>query len=308
MNKPKLMIIGAGPAGLSAAIYGCRYGMEVTVFEAFAPGGQLNTTPQIDNYPGIMEIDGFSLSDAMKKQAVSLGATIASKQVTELLLSERIVKTKETEYKADAVVIATGAKRRKLSVPGEDELFGKGVSYCATCDGAFYKNKDVAIVGGGNTALEDALFLAGICSTVYLIHRRDEFRGMKSLESAVRANEKIKLCLSSTVNEIKGDKKVSSIVISDSNNTDGINSDSKTTELSVNGVFVAIGTEPESELFINQIPLDKSGYIIASEDCQTMLPGVFAAGDCRKKPLRQIVTAAADGANAAFHAALHCNI
>lgn len=300
MKKPQLMIIGAGPAGLSAAVYGCRYGMEVTVFESLSPGGQMNSTPQVDNYPGIMEIDGYSLSEAMRKQAVALGTIIKNEEVTELLLEERQIKTKEALYNPNAIIIATGAKRKKLMVKGEEEFTGKGVSYCATCDAAFYKGKVVAIVGGGNTALEDALFLSRVCSKVYLVHRREEFRGMNSLENAVRNAENVELHLSSEVKEIVGDKKVSSIILKPK----------KKEEISIEvaGVFIAVGTEPENALYSEKLPSDKSGYIIAGEDCQTMLPGVFVAGDCRKKPLRQIVTAASDGAVAAFSAAIHCSV
>lgn len=298
--KPEIIIIGAGPAGLTAALYACRYGLAVTIFEALAEGGQLTSTPEVDNYPGVPHIDGFTLAESMKKQAVEAGAVIRHEAVTAIELEGKKVITASGEYQASTLLLANGAKRRKLECEGEEKFTGKGVSYCATCDGAFFRGKDVAIVGGGNTALEDALFLSRLCKTVYLIHRRDSFRGMDSLSKAVLSAPNILFCKNSRISEIRGDTRVNEILL--------VSEGEEDRGISVSAIFVAIGTIPDTELLRGQLPLDTSGYVIAGEDCKTMLPGVFVAGDCRKKPLRQIVTATADGAVAAFEAANYCSL
>lgn len=290
-----LLIIGAGPAGITAAIYGVRYGLTVSVFEGLSYGGQVATTAQVENYPAIEKIDGFNFSTKLYEQAKGMDVEFISENVTSVNFDgdEKTIVTDKNTYTGKTVIIATGAKRRKLNCVGEDDFTGRGVSYCATCDGAFFKNKDVAIVGGGNTALEDALFLANICNNVYLIHRRDTFKGNKVLADTVIKNEKIKILYNSTVESIEGDKVVTSVRIL---------REGKPITKDVSGVFIAIGTEPENELYANYVELDEVGYIIADETCTTNTKGIFVAGDCRTKPLRQIVTATGDGAVAAFMA------
>ncbi len=293
-----LIIIGAGCAGLTAAIYAQRAGLQTILLEENFYGGQIALTNEIENYPAIPSITGPELAQQLYGQAESLGAQIRFEMVTqaELTSHPKIITTNVGRYEAKAVIVANGAKRRKLGCPGEAELSGRGVSYCATCDGAFFRGKDVAIVGGGNTALEDALFLSNVCRTVFLIHRRDTFRGEKSLAERVRQRENIHLLYDSTVTEIRGDAAVSAAVIQ--NLKTGAQQ-----ELPVSAVFIAIGLMPENGIFSRQLPLDENGYFLAGEDCKTPLAGVFVAGDCRTKPLRQIVTAAADGAVAGYQAA-----
>ena len=283
-----LIIIGAGPAGLTSAIYACRAGLSVKVFEELSPGGQAAITPEIENYPGMKKVSGSDFAISLFEQATELGAEVEFERVVriELLTDGKKVITDSGEYTAKAVIIANGAKRRKLGIPGEEEFSGRGVSYCATCDGAFFKDKDVVMVGGGNTALEDALYLANICKKVYLVHRRDEFRATKNLVDRVVNNDKIEILYSKTLTEIKGEGKVSSVVLQNGE------------ELAVDGVFVAIGLEPDNERFLGVVELE-NGYIKAGEDCKTSCDGIFAAGDTRTKSLRQIVTATSDGAIAA---------
>lgn len=296
-----IIIIGAGPAGLTAAIYAKRYGMNVVVFEKLVYGGQVSTTPEVENYPGIKSISGFELSTNLYNQALDLDIPIKMESVISVSLVGDIknIKTSNDEYSAKTIIIANGAKRRLLDCEGEQEFSGKGVSYCATCDGAFFKNQDVAIVGGGNTALEDALFLANNCSKVYLIHRRDEFRGMKVLIDSVISKSNIEILYDTKVQQITGDKKVSNIVTIDKNG------DKK--NILVNAVFIAVGTIPDNEIFGQDILCDESGYIKAGEDCKTNIDGIYVAGDIRTKELRQIVTATSDGAVAAFGATNYIN-
>lgn len=292
-----IIIIGAGPAGLTAALYAKRYGNNPLVLERSMYGGQIISTPEVENYPGIKTITGVQLAMSLFEQITELGVEVFTENIETLDLSgkNKVIKTNKDEYTAPVVIIANGAKRRKLGCKGEDELNGRGVSYCATCDGAFYKNEDVVIVGGGNTALEDALFLSNQCTTVHLIHRRDSFRGNNILIEAVKKRENIKIHYDSIVSEIVGKTAVESVDIK--------NVKTDTTEsLKATGIFIAVGLEPENSLFGDQLKLDSYGYIIAGEDCKTNLDGVFAAGDSRTKGLRQIVTAAADGAVAAFEA------
>lgn len=295
-----LLIIGAGPAGITAAIYAVRYGLSVSIFEGFSVGGQVATTSEVENYPAINKIDGFDLSLKLYEQAKALDVNFISENVVSVDFSDnlKVVKTNSNTYKAKTVIIATGAKRRKLNCKGEEEFLGKGVSYCATCDGAFFRNKDVAIVGGGNTALEDALFLSNICNKVYIIHRKKEFSAMKVLQESVIKNDKIEILYNSTIKEVKGEKHVHSILI-DKNNDEF--------EKQVSALFIAIGTEPDNKVYSEYINLDKLGYIIADESCKTNIDGIYVAGDCRTKALRQIVTATADGAVSAFMAANYIN-
>lgn len=294
-----LIVIGAGPAGLTAAIYAARAGHTVTVLEELVFGGQVATTPEVENYPAIRKIDGVEFSMNLYNQATELGAVVEFAGATKVELEGPVKKiySGDKVYEAKAVIIANGAKRRKLDVPGEDRLSGKGVSYCATCDGAFYRGKVTAIVGGGNTALEDALFLANNCETVHLIHRRDSFRGNKILSDAVLARKNIVIHYDTVPKEITGDSVVEGIVLSNL----------KTGEeetVPVSGVFVAVGLAPDNRLVEGQVELE-NGYIKAGEDCATNLPGVFVAGDTRTKAIRQIVTAASDGAIAAVNASTY---
>lgn len=296
--KYDVVIIGAGPAGLSAAVYARRAGLTVAVLEQNIYGGQIVNTPEVENYPGTGKTTGVELAMALYNQAAETGADIILEGVTEVRLQQnpKVVVTTGGEYQAGAVIIANGAKRRLLGCPGEDTFSGRGVSYCATCDGAFFRGKEVSIVGGGNTALEDALFLANNCSKVYLIHRRDQFRGSKILADAVVAKQNIEILYDSTVEEVTGSDKVEAVRVR--NKLSG-----QETTLPVSALFVAVGLAPENSLFAGQVDLSEAGYIAAGEDCCTSCDGVFVAGDTRTKELRQIVTAAADGAVAATAAA-----
>lgn len=289
-----IIIIGSGPAGLSAAIYGQRARLSVLVIEKQPmSGGQIINTYDVDNYPGLPGISGFELATKMRAHADALGAKFVTEEVRSVELSgeEKVIYTDAGEYRAKTVVIATGAVHRKLSVPGEEALLGMGVSYCATCDGAFFRGKETAVVGGGDVALEDALFLARACSHVYVIHRRDEFRGAKVLQEKVLASENITVLWDTVVEEICGKEQVEALSLE--NKKTG-----RKQKLPVQGVFVAVGIVPNTELFRGALKMDEAGYICAGEDGATNLPGVFVAGDARTKQLRQIVTAAADGANA----------
>ena len=297
-----ILIVGAGPAGLTAAVYACRAGMQVTVFDKSIYGGQAAVTKDIENFPAIENINGADFSHRLYKQALKAGADIRFEEVRSLKLSESI-KTAETSsgsYQARAVILAHGVRRRHLECPGEKEFFGKGVSYCATCDGYFYKNKDVAVVGGGNTALEDAIFLSQYCRSVTLIHRRAAFRAEKTLVDAVRKQPEIRCIIGSPVERIEGDAAVNTLILRGGG--------SGTFRLGVSGVFIAIGYEPDNAWLEGQLPLDSLGYILSDESCSTALPGVFVAGDNRRKILRQLVTAASDGAVAAYQAASYIHL
>ena len=300
-----VIIIGAGPAGLSAAIYVQRAGKQAMVLEAMSFGGQIVNTPEVENYPGIAKISGFDFAMALYEQATSLGAEIVFDKALGIEVIEaeaeggkpmkRILTESGTAYEAPAVILATGAKNRKLGLHREQELTGNGVSYCATCDGAFYKGKAVAVNGGGNTALEDALFLSNYCSKVYVIHRREGFRGEPNSLEALRAKENVEFVLNATVTDLIGEPKLSAVEV-----TDKMSGEKK--QLPVEGLFIAIGQEPENHGFENVVALDPMGYISAGEDCVTGTPGVFTAGDCRTKAVRQLTTAASDGAVAALAA------
>lgn len=289
-----MIIIGSGPAGLAAAIYGQRAKLSVLVIEKQPmSGGQIINTYDVDNYPGLQGIGGFELASKFRAHADALGAQIVTEDVRSVELSgeKKRVITGEHTYESRTVLIATGATHRKLSVPGEDTLGGMGVSYCATCDGAFFRGKEVAVVGGGDVALEDALFLARACSRVYLIHRRDELRGAKVLQERVIAAENIEILWDTVVEGIQGDDRVESLALLNKKKDER-------SILPVQGVFIAVGIQPNSELFRGQVDMDESGYIKAGEDGVTSQPGVFVAGDVRTKQLRQVITAASDGANA----------
>ena len=292
-----LIILGAGTAGLSAAIYGVRAGLSVQIIESGIYGGQIVNSPDVDNYPGIASISGFDFVQNLHNHAAGLGVKITSDTIFDIQLQGSVKKliSKKQVYEAKTVILATGASHRKLGCPGEEALAGRGVSYCATCDGAFFRGKDVAIAGGGNTALEDALFLSNNCRKVYLIHRREEFRAHKTVVEAVKARENIELVLNYTVSEIRGTDAVESVLLAHAAN-------GPERELAVSGIFVAIGLDPNTKLFASQVELE-NGYVKAGENCHTNVPGVFAAGDVRTKDLRQLITAASDGAVAAVEAA-----
>lgn len=290
-----LMIIGGGPAGYTAALYGARAGLTVGLMEKLAPGGQMGTTDMVDNYPGFPEgINGFELAMKMKAGAERFGARTISAEVTGLELSGDIktLQTPKEVYKARTVILATGALPRELGLPRERELRGKGVSYCATCDGMFYRGKTVAVVGGGNTAVADALYLSRLCEKVYVIHRRDKLRAPQIQQQNLEMAGNVEFVWDSIVKELRFEERLTGLVTEDKNT-------GECRELSCAGVFIAVGQVPETELFKGQVQLDEAGYVSAGEDCRTNIPGVFAAGDLRAKPLRQIVTAAADGAVAA---------
>ena len=288
-----LIIIGSGPAGLSAAIYAQRARLDALVIEKeMMSGGQVLTTYEVDNYPGLPGINGFDLGMKFREHADRLGARFAEDQVLQVEKTEEgfLVKGEKEIYRTRTVLNATGAAHRKLGVPGEERLAGLGVSYCATCDGAFFRDKVTAVAGGGDVALEDAIFLSRICRKVYLIHRRDELRGAKSLQEAVMALDNVEILWDTVIEEIQGDGQVESLKLK--NKKTGEERD-----LPVQGVFIAVGITPNSQAFEGTVEMDR-GYIIAGEDCRTSVPGILAAGDVRTKQLRQIVTAAADGANA----------
>ena len=296
-----IFIIGAGIAGLTAAIYGRRAGLSVALLEKNIFGGQMVESAEVENYPGVPVTTGPELAAAAYEQADKLGAEVIYDTCTALEREGGVWKITgaASGYLAKSVIIANGATHRRLGCEGEERFAGRGVSYCATCDGSFFRGKDVAVVGGGNTALEDALFLANMCSKVYIIHRRDQFRGDKVLVDAVRQRENIQLVLDSQVTRIFGENKVSGAEVT------GKNGETKNIDLSA--VFVAIGVQPDTEVFASLVSRDSIGYIIADENGETGIEGLYAAGDCRAKRLRQIVTAAADGANAAFSAANYIN-
>jgi len=293
VQKYDLVIVGSGPAGLAAAIYAERARIRTLVIEkGMVSGGQVLTTYEVDNYPGLPGVGGYDLGTKFREHADNLGAQFAEDEVLRIEDAgnvKRIICEHET-YEAKAVILATGASHRKLAVPGEEELAGMGVSYCATCDGAFFRKKVTAVIGGGDVALEDAIFLSRMCEKVYLIHRRDEFRGAKSIQEQVFSRENIEVVWDTVVERITGTEKVEALAVKNVKT-------GEEREISVSGVFVAVGITPASQAFEGLVEMDH-GYIKAGEDCCTSCPGIFAAGDVRTKPLRQIITAAADGANA----------
>lgn len=289
-----IIIIGGGPAGLTAALYAGRAGLSCLVLEKMFFGGQMLKTAEIDNYPGVPNVrDSFTLAEIMKQQAESFDAVFRTEEVLSLSHQNgiQIVTTAKETYKAKTLILATGAKPRKLGVPGEEAFTGRGVSYCATCDGAFFRDKTVAVVGGGNTAFEDVYYLASLCKSVYLIHRSESFRASEVLVTRAKENSKISFILNSNVTEILGDKTVT-----------GLRLDSQEEILPVDAVFFAIGTVPESQLFRGFVKFNDNGSIQANEAFETSVPGVFVAGDLRNKALRQIITACADGAECAYSA------
>lgn len=296
-----IIIIGAGPAGLTSAIYARRASKKVLVLEAKTYGGQIINTLDIENYPAAAHISGFDFATKLYDQAKELGAEIVFEKVVEINDngdSKEVITTKNT-YSCKAVIIATGSENRKLGLENENELVSKGVSYCATCDGAFFKGKTVAVVGGGNTALEDALYLADIAEKIFLIHRRDEFRGEESTVNKLKEKSNIEFIYNSNVTKLNTSEKLDSIEVT--------NKDGSVRTIEVDGLFVAVGRIPENENFAKLIELDEAGYVKAGEDCQTNVPGIFVAGDNRIKEVRQLVTATSDGAVAATNAVKYIN-
>ena len=293
-----LLIIGSGPAGLSAAVYAKRAGLETLVIEKnYMSGGQVLNTYEVDNYLGLPGINGFDMGMQFRAHADKLEVAFAEGEVTGLDNGEiKTVHTTTGDYETRAVILAVGAAHAKLGAPGEERLSGRGVSYCATCDGAFYKGKDVAVVGGGDVALEDAAFLARYCNKVYVIHRRDEFRGAKILQKQLEALENVEILYSHVVDEICGEEQVEKLKLQ--NKKDGT-----LKELPVGGVFIAVGMLPGTGWVPDWIDKDEKGYIRAGEEGVTNVPGIFVAGDVRTKHLRQIITAVSDGAGAAISAA-----
>lgn len=292
-----IIIVGAGTAGLSAAIYGLRAGKSVLLLEANMYGGQIVNTPEIENYPGIAHISGYEFATNLYEQAVKLGAEVKIEKVVGINNEKEFkdVITESSDYKGKSVILATGAKNRQLGLPKENELIGAGVSYCATCDGAFFRGRDVAVNGGGNTALEDALFLASNCSKVYIIHRRDAFRGEEKQLKVLKEKENVEFVLNSTIEELVGEDSLEAVVVKDKVSKE-------LRKIPISGLFVAIGQVPENGSFENIVELDPSGYIKGLEDCRTNAAGIFVAGDCRTKAVRQLTTAASDGAVAALAA------
>lgn len=308
-----VVVVGSGPAGMTAALYAARAGLSVAVFERMGPGGQMTQTERLDNYPGFAEgVDAFELSFAMASQAERFGAERVSDEVVDLnvdAVKKLLTCASGAQYSARAVIVATGAEPRELGVSGEAELRGRGVSYCATCDGGFFRGKVAVVVGGGNTAVGDALYLSRICEKVYVVHRRDSFRADALYLNALSVLPNVELVLNSTVEAIRSTTDgevpmphVESILVRDSNTGDErvVNTDA---------VFIAVGTTPRSNVLkAAGVALNEAGYAIAGESGATNVPGVFVAGDVREKPLRQVITAASDGANAATAAFVYLNL
>ena len=294
-NLYDVIVIGGGPGGYTAALYAARANLSVLVLEKLTPGGQMGTTEIIENYPGFPEgIGGFELGMQMKEGAERFGAVTKLSEVVSVELSGAVkqVHTQDGGYQSHTVVLASGAHPRELGLPGERELRGRGVSYCATCDGMFYRGKTVVVVGGGNTAVADVLYLSRLCKKVYLVHRRDELRASKVYLDPLQKAENVEFVWDSEVKELLYGETVTGVRVKNKKTGED-------RELSCDGVFVAVGYIPNSDLFKGQVDLDESGYVLAGESTKTNLPGVFAVGDLRKKPLRQVVTAASDGAVAA---------
>ena len=299
-----ILIIGAGPAGMTAAIYGQRGGKKTIVFDKLSYGGQVINTAEVANYPGIPNMTGLDFADKTYNQMKDLGAEMSYEEISEIRDADKSIKTVITtsgkEYQCKAIIIATGSSPRPLGVENEDRFRGAGISYCATCDGAFFRDKTVAVCGGGNTALEDAEVLSDIAEKIYLVHRRDEFRADATNVKRVKSKKNVELVLDSVVTAIKGERFIQGIEVE--NKKTG-----EKRELKIDGLFVAIGQMPENDIFKDVVKLNKAGYVEAGEDCLTGTDGIFAAGDCRAKKVRQITTAVSDGAIAALAAIEHIN-
>lgn len=291
--KYDVIIIGGGPAGFTAGIYAARGGLRTILFTGSQPGGQAALTHKIENYSGVVDVEGFTLVSTMMEQAGNFGCEISFASVLDVNLAgeEKVVITDEGEYITSTVIVATGAKNRRMGLENEESLIGKGISFCATCDGSFFKDRPVAINGGGDSALTEALYLSNICSKVYLIHRRQGFRAAQILVDRVRSNKKISLVLDSTVTALKGDP-LNSLEV-----TNKVTGEKQ--NIAVDALFVAIGNIPNTDIFKGQLDLNEGGYIRTNEKMETNIEGVYAAGDVRITPMRQVITACADGAIAA---------
>ncbi len=292
-----MIIVGAGPAGMTAALYGLRAQKSVLLIEGESYGGQIVQSQSVENYPGLPEVNGYDLADGMMKQLRALDVELRAARVEEILPASDgfEVKMGKDSALARTVIIATGLKHRRLGVPGEESYIGRGVSFCAVCDGGFFRGREVAVVGGGNTAVQDALYLAELCSKVTLIHRREGFRAEEHLLEKLRSHEKITILTNTVVKQMRGEMLLRELVLE--NVATGEES-----LLPVAGVFEAVGQIPQSEAFASLLALDESHYLVAGEDCKTNVPGIFAAGDCRTKTVRQLTTATADGTVAALAA------
>lgn len=296
-----VIIVGAGTAGLSSAIYVLRSGKSVLLLEKNYYGGQIINASEIENYPAIKKISGYDFATTLYEQAKNFGADIEYEKVVSVEngLYEKTVITEKNSYKCKSVIIASGLQKRRLGIENEEKFTGRGVSYCAVCDGAFYKGKTVAVAGGGNTALEDALLLSEYCSKVYIIHRRKEFKGEKILAEKLTKRENISYMLNCTITALNGSERLESVSVT--SNDSRIPND-----IEVSGLFIAIGQVPDNEIFSGLIELDENGYII-SKDCSTSADGIFTAGDCRQKDIKQLATAVADGATAGIKACEYIN-
>jgi thioredoxin reductase (NADPH) len=294
----EVIIIGGGPAGMTAGLYTTRSRLNTLLIELSLFGGQMTTTELVENYPGFPEgINGSDLSQLMEKQAKRFGLETIHQDVLEVKLEgdQKIVRTNESDYCTEALIISSGTEYRKLGIPGEEAFIGKGVSFCATCDGAFFRDSRVVVVGGGDSALTEALFLTKFATEVTIIHRRDALRATKIYQERTSANPKIKFLWNSVIQEIKGGKVVQSILVKNIKTN-------KVEELQTEGVFLFVGILPKTQFLKGLVQMDEGGYILTNENCETSVKGIFAAGDCRKKLLRQITTAVGDGATAAFAA------
>lgn len=289
-----LIIVGAGVAGLTSAIYALRANKKVLILEKKSYGGQIIESLEVENYPGFLKISGFDLVNNIYKQVKSLGGEIKYEDVEKITFEKSVI-TNKNEYNAKSIILATGLVPRKLNINNEDKFIGKGISYCATCDGNFYKGLDVCVVGGGNTAMEDALYLANICNKVYLIHRRAEFRGENSLLEKLKNLNNVEIIYKEIIKSINGNENLNSITLSDNR------------EINVSGLFVAIGRIPNNQNFKELINLDKDGFILVNEKQETNISGVFAAGDATSNTVKQLVTATSDGAVAAINAISYLN-
>ncbi len=291
-----IIVIGGGPAGLTAALYALRAEKKVLVLEGSGFGGQIVYTPKVENFPGTLSMSGAEFADKLVEQVLAVGGEVEFEKVVEIRDGEiKTVITDSGEYTAKSIIIATGVKNRPLGVEGEEKLIGRGLSFCAVCDGAFYKGKTVAVVGGGNTAIEDAIYLSALAQKVYLVHRRQEFRAEPRLIKELKEKANIELVLDSTVSGFLKEEKLNGIEV-----TNKITLEKR--EIAVDGIFVAVGQIPQNKIFEGVVDLDEYGYIIAGEDCKTSTEGIFAAGDCRTKSVRQLTTAVGDGTVAAIAA------
>jgi thioredoxin-disulfide reductase len=290
-----VIIVGAGPAGLTAGIYTSRRNLKTLILSRDL-GGQVTTTPYVENYPGFESIEGFKLMQLFEKQVKGFGVEIKYEEVIKIKPKKKtfIVETKKNKYESKTVILAFGKTPRNLNVPGEKEFSGKGISYCATCDGPLFKNKVVAVIGGGNSALDAAIMLSEIAKKVYLIHRRDEFRGFEYLVEEVKKKKNVELVLSHVAVEFKGDKVLRSMII------ESVKTKERK-ELKVNGVFIEIGSEVKTDFVKDLVKLDKNNHIIINNNCETSHPGIFAAGDVTNTPFKQIVVAAGEGAKAGLN-------